>query len=426
MTDDLPLPASTDEGEFARLVDWARRGPRLPVEIARLAGHLARGGERLSWPPSTKTADLASTGGPASLSTLIAPFALVVRGCAVVKLAVPGRPAGAIDVLATVPGYSARLSPNGVRQVVARCGFAHFLSDERFAPMDGALYAYRRRNGAVAVPMLVAASLLAKKFAVGLRFVGLDIRVGSHGNFGQTRDEARSNARLFCSAAQVLGMEAAGFISSDDGPAQPWIGRGEALVALASAAGIRPVDDGASWLGGHIAQCCHMGGVTAGDLDCDSSRTVFGTTPAALKQALEAHLVAQGATMEALLARVEAIVDAPRVTLDAATAGVLSIDLGVIRDALVALQTDATPGVFTDPAGVELLVKPGRLVAAGEPVARIRCERGGSAAAHLLTVLQPAFRTAPATEPRAGAGRTTGGVGLGSERPQRSMEVVRA
>ena len=49
-------------------------------------------------------ADVASTGGPGSLSTLLPPFVLSTLGCNVVKLGVPGRSAGAIDSLATLPG----------------------------------------------------------------------------------------------------------------------------------------------------------------------------------------------------------------------------------------------------------------------------------------------------------------------------------
>lgn len=429
MTDGFPVAASADENELARIVQWARRGPHTPAEIASLATHLANSGERLSWAASARTVDVASTGGPGSLSTLVAPLALVVRGCEVVKLAVPGRPAGAIDVLATVPGYRVYLTPAEVRGMIDRCHFAHFLSEGRFAPLDAALYEYRRRNGSVAVPVLAAVSLLAKKLAVGVRFVGLDVRVGPHGNFGTAHDEARTNAAAFCTAARILGMEAMAFVSSNDGLAQPWIGRGEALIALASALGVCQIDDRDFWLRGHVSQCCEMATVLAGEAGSanrsasPAKASVIG--PAELQEALEAHLIAQGATMEAFQLRVEATLRAPRVTLDAAAAGVLSVDLGIIRSALVARQEDSTAGVFSDPAGLELLVRPGQAVAAGEPIARVRCEGGDPAIEKLLMLLRPAFRTVPMSEPLWAEGANVrSDAELWSQSP--TMEVVRA
>mgnify|MGYP001167293732 CR=1 FL=1 len=227
----------SDETDFKSLVDWARQGSNSPDEIAQLATHLADSGERLKWPEAMKTADLASTGGPGSLSTLLSPLVLMSQGYKVVKLAVPGRPAGAIDTLGTIPGYRVMLSTEDICSIIAKTGFAHFLTDDRFAPIDGKLYAYRRRVGAVAIPMLAAASLLAKKLAVGVRLVGLDARIGPHGNFGVTKEEARRNAINFCTAAKQLDIDAVVFIKNDSGPAQPWIGRGESLVALAYAVG---------------------------------------------------------------------------------------------------------------------------------------------------------------------------------------------
>ncbi len=379
MSDNLPLPGMATDVEFSRLVAWGQRGTCSAADVARLAEHFAASGERLSWSTSWKTADIASTGGPGSLSTLLTPLILVSRGYKVVKLAVPGRPAGAIDVLATVPGYRVKSTSDDVRRVVEQCGFAHFLADERFTPLDAALYAYRRRMGAVAVPVLAAASLLAKKIAVGVRTVGLDIRVGPHGNFGATRNEARANAKLFCSAARVLGVDATAFISSALGPAQPWIGRGEALSALALALRIVQVEGCTSWLRRHISECCHMAAVLAGDEPNDVQSDIPNEISAdAVQRTLEEHLVAQGATMDAFRARVTETLAAPRTTVDSAAGGLLSIDLRIIRDVLVDLQSDGTTTQFRDPAGIELLVPPGRTVGAGEPLARIRCDSGVS------------------------------------------------
>jgi len=411
----IPLPSRADEGEFGKLVEFARGKALDPATVARLAERLADSGERLNWPSTIKTADLASTGGPGSLSTLVPPFVLNALGWTIVKLGVPGRPAGAIDSLGTLPGYKVTLTSDEVRAAVTGCAFAHFLADERFAPLDAALFAYRRRAGAVAVPLLVAGSLLAKKIAVGVRALGLDVRVGSHGNFGTTLEAARLNARAFCAAARILGIEAVAFISTDEGPMQPLIGRGEALVALARAAGLHRLP-ASNWLAGHIRQC-HLMADTVATIDEVQNTKVAAPYSddqrrASLRSALERHLVSQGSSIDALVARVSEVVDSPRVTLCARERGVLKIDLAIIRDVLVRLQADSPNASFSDPAGIELLVRPGQEVNVGDELARVR-------SVNLLALDSLAIDLLPAFSVRS---RHVGTASLGESE---LMEVVR-
>lgn len=368
MTSRLPLP-SFSEADFADVVSAARGGGVGPQEVARLASHLANSGERLAWPSTAHVADVASTGGPGSLSTLLTPFALVAAGYDVVKLGVPGRPAGAIDVLGTLPGYRTRLSADEVRVVLAQCSFAHFLADERFAPLDAALFAYRRKIGAVAVPVLAAASLLAKKIAVGVAHVGLDVRIGPHGNFGTTLESARSNAMLFCAAAECVGISAIAFLTDAERVPQPWIGRGESLVALAIALGMEQAANSSTWTDSHVSDCYRMAAYTAG-IDVTSFVGAESTRHLAV-HALESHLVAQGASADAFRARVSAVLASPRTTIRADRSGVLTLDLDRLRAAMVAAQVESG-GAFSDPVGLELLERPRTLVEEGQPLARLR------------------------------------------------------
>src|SRR5437868_14746215 len=103
-------------------------------DMHRLNKLLASSGTVLTCNENGPTADVASTGGPASLSTLLCPLYLRSYGFVVPKLGVPGRPAGGIDVLAQLPGYRVDLSEADVRRVLERCGYAHFLAGTQFAP----------------------------------------------------------------------------------------------------------------------------------------------------------------------------------------------------------------------------------------------------------------------------------------------------
>ena len=106
----LKLRNTSDDKDIARLVRHVSRNNLEPHEVASLATKLADSGSSL--PASAKaTADIPSTGGPSSLSTLVCPLFLRLKGFVVPKLAVPGRPAGGIDVLATIPGYETDLVP---------------------------------------------------------------------------------------------------------------------------------------------------------------------------------------------------------------------------------------------------------------------------------------------------------------------------
>ena len=164
--------------------------------MLRLAEVLANSGTTISFASGEPVADVASTGGPASLSTLLCPIFLRAFGFVVPKLGVPGRPAGGIDVLAQVKGYKVALDPREVRRALDQCGYAHFMAGPEFAPLDASLFQYRQRIGAQEIPSLAVASILAKKIACGLTVAGLDVRVAPHGNFGPDFGSARGSSKI--------------------------------------------------------------------------------------------------------------------------------------------------------------------------------------------------------------------------------------
>lgn len=252
------LVARGTEDAMSGIISAAARNALGIDDLFRLADALAKSGQTLDF-PEFLTADLASTGGPGSLSTLLGPLYLRSYGFQIPKLGVPGRPAGGIDVLAQLRGYRFVLSPNDIREVLARCGYAHFLAGMDCAPLDAALFRYRQKAGAQDVPALAVASILAKKIACGVKFAGLDVRVAPHGNFGGTFAEARESARLFCAVAREAGIRAVALLTDARMPYQPYIGRGEALLAL------KLVSDGRAdhWLCEHAHRCRLMAAHTA-------------------------------------------------------------------------------------------------------------------------------------------------------------------
>jgi thymidine phosphorylase len=341
--------------------------PSAPM-VAELATRLAASGTVRDREPTS--VDLASTGGPSSLSTVLGPLMLAARGCQVPKLGVPGRPAGGIDVLGTVSGYRTTMSPASFDDVLASCGYAHAAAGGTWAPADGALFLLRQAEGYQAVSALVVASLVAKKLAAGVSVAGLEGRVAPHGNFGTTLAEARVAADLYCAVCRDVGLSPVVVLTDASVPFQPFVGRGEAIVAVEDVlSGL-----GGPWLDRHVALCEAMTSRVAasvatarpGDIELPDVRSVH-----------ERNLTAQGSSPEAWDRRVEEARSAPRVDVVATTTGFVRYDLGALREFLLELRqppTGETPRgmIFDDSAGAVLLAEPRTLVATGQPVMSLR------------------------------------------------------
>ena len=356
----ISQPSVDRMSDFHNVVMQARNGDLTIDEIAQLATQLASSGAILHL-GDARTADLASTGGPTSLSTILCPPMLVSAGWTVAKLGVPGRPAGGVDVLGTIPGYEVAISVARAETILATCGYVHVDAGKVFAPADAAFFRYRQSVDAQAVPDLAIASLLSKKLAMGLKRVGLEVRVAPHGNFGADRAAARENAFRFCQVGSALGLDTVCILTDATRPFQPYVGRGEALLAL------KEVLDGSEgdWLGDHLADCAMMSTLVAGLSISEIDR-------AAVAAAARANILAQGGSMEALEARAAQVMRESSRSIEAPVGGYLEYDLGVLRSAVLAAQ-GARPDSWPDNAGVTLIARPGERIEPRQKVMIARC-----------------------------------------------------
>jgi thymidine phosphorylase len=357
----------SSDDELATFTRFVRDHHPSDVTLAaELAQALADSGEHFD-PGPVVTADVASTGGPSSLTTLICPLILSAAGVTVPKLGVPGRPAGGIDCLAQIPGYRTELDDRGLASALAQARYAHFLSAGRYAPLDARLFEIRKRETAQAIPTLVAASLLSKKIAVGVQNAGLDIRAARHGNFGRTLAEAQRNATLYEQVGQALGINGRPVVSDGSRPYQPYIGRGEALVALLSIC--EPNLD--VRLSEHVGLCLEL---------CRSAvpaqAATFSVEPSRFLASLECNVEAQGGSLAALKRKVAQVLEGHRLVIRARRDGLVVIDLGELRQVLVEAQKQGIDRVtsFPDGAGLILHAKVGEPVCAGQILATVRVD----------------------------------------------------
>ena len=347
------------------VVQEAVSGNMTNEDIARLAWILGRSGEFQPVRVDRITADLASTGGPSSLSTLLGPLYLCSMDCCVPKLGVPGRPAGAVDTLAQIPGYKVRLTSRDVLNCIEQCGYAHFLANESHAPLDARFFRFRQEVGAQSVPELAIASILAKKIVVGLDRAGLDIRVAPHGNFGSNWEEARRNGQRFRAVAAILEIEAMCVLTDATFPYQRFLGRGESLLAL------RHLFNGTadSYLKKHATQCLAMAKATAAPKVLHLSSLVKNAPTHFLN-----NLRAQGSSQDAFEEYTRSIEQNHKFYLKSDQAGFVHIHLGQIRDTVVHYQHlgASNENAFPDKMGVVLEKLPGDLVQRGDLLATVR------------------------------------------------------
>lgn len=336
-----------------------------PEDLARLTEILAESGASIG-KPTAERIDVASTGGPGSLTTLLAPLAAVACGARVSKIAVPGRPAGGIDTLGSIPGFRTELDLRKARAALESCGYLHTMAGRNFCPLDASFFAWRQKNGAQAIPELAIASLLSKKLAAGVGRVALDIRVGPHGNFGPDRVAAIDNADRFVEVANILGINAAFSLSATSGIAQPFVGRGEALVALHQA-----LDGSASgWLLRHVHDCFRLASLAIG--------RAAGHETTTLVTAAKAHdsmLSEHGVKLSEYDEHVERVRRENRIEIVADEPGYMAADVDSIRRILVNRQRTALSRAhssFPDPCGVILNANVDEWVPIGHVLASVR------------------------------------------------------
>lgn len=349
-----------DESVLRELVEEFEKSDVMDDRMLWLIRELAESGEKIDIPG--RVFDFASTGGPSSLSTLLVPLYLYGFGVNVVNLAVPGRPAGAVDVLAQIEGYNLNVF-NDFRNAKTPF-YIHLEVNERIVPLDKELFDFRRRINKVNIPNLAIASILSKKVAAGASNIGLDVRVSKFGNFGCDWETCRKNAKKFNRLANLLGMNSFCFLSDANIPYQGYIGRGEALEALYDIFNGREDDQ----LKRHKEYCREM----AYRLVCEAG-IFFNDEEMDIKAVFEKNLKIQGSTYDCFLDAVVRVKKQPHYNIYADGDGYIQYDLKEIRDYIVSRQRGAKDdGRYADCCGIRLLCDTGTYVKKGTPIMSVR------------------------------------------------------
>jgi len=220
-----------------------------PAEITRWTAAMVDSGERFDFTDLRREGrplalvDKHSTGGVGDKITI--PLVPVVLACGGAVPQAAGRglghTGGTLDKLEAIPGFTAELSKDAIRQQLSGIGAAIFAAGD-LAPADREIYALRDVTGTTESLPLIASSIMSKKLAEGARSLVLDVKVG-RGAFLKTEAESRELARTMVDLGTAYGVPTRALLTDMDRPLGRAVGNAiEVAESLEVLAGGGPDD----------------------------------------------------------------------------------------------------------------------------------------------------------------------------------------
>jgi len=337
-----------------------------PAEIARWTAAMIASGERLDLSSITRpTVDKHSTGGVGDKITL--PLTPLVAACGAAVPQLSGRglghTGGTLDKLESIPGWRASISNDEFKRQLQDVGAVICAAGDGLAPADRKLYALRDVTGTVEAIPLIASSIMSKKIAEGTGALVLDVKVGS-GAFMKDLADARELAGTMVRLGQDSGVTTIALLTDMNTPLGLAVGNAiEVTESVEVLSGGGPADVVELTL----ALAREM--LAAAGIDADPAKALES---GAAMDTWRAMIRAQGGDPDAPLpvARETEVLRAPAdgivTAVDAYGIGIAAWRLGAGR----ARKED--PVSFG--AGVQLKVRPGDEVRAGDVLLELRAD----------------------------------------------------
>jgi pyrimidine-nucleoside phosphorylase/thymidine phosphorylase len=189
-------------------------------EVSALTERMVQSGEvlDLSSIPGVKV-DKHSTGGVGDKTSLIASPLAAAAGVVVPMISgrALGHTGGTLDKLESIPGFRTGLSIEEFREQLAQHKLAFIGQTPEIAPADGKLYSLRDSTATVESIPLIASSIMAKKLAVGLDAMVLDVKVGA-GAFMKRQVDARRLAQMMVGIGRRMDKRVQALITDMNQP----------------------------------------------------------------------------------------------------------------------------------------------------------------------------------------------------------------
>ncbi|WP_425397879.1 thymidine phosphorylase [Aeoliella sp.] len=339
------------------------------AETASLTRHMLHSGVTLDWPDSlAPEVDKHSTGGIGDKVSL--PLAAMLACCDLRVPMISGRGLGAtggtLDKLESIPGFRTDLSLDEMRAVVDQVGCVINGATAELVPADRLLYALRDVTATVESIPLITASIMSKKLAEGLDALVLDVKHGS-GAFMKTLWDAQELARSLVDTGKQMGVATVALVTDMNQPLGRMAGNAvEVDESVAALEGCGPDD----LMEVTLALGAELLVLTEKAADLDSATAMLQAT------------IDDGSALvkfREMVAAQDGDLDAPRPVaarheVASPSAGyVTAIDTQMLGRAIIELGGGRRQqgDVLDLSVGLEMLVRLGDEVAAGQPLAHV-------------------------------------------------------
>ena len=336
------------------------------TEISQWTTAMINTGERMDWSMLKRpTTDKHSTGGVGDKITL--PLAPLVAACGAAVPQLSGRglghTGGTLDKLESISGWRAALSNEEMLHVLHENGAVICAAGSGLAPADKKIYALRDVTGTVPAIPLIASSIMSKKIAEGTSALVLDVKTGS-GAFMSDPSKARELAEVMVALGKDAGVKTVALVTAMDVPLGKTAGNAlEVRESIEVLAGGGPKDV----VDLTIALAREM--LSAVNIDVDPAEVL---SSGKAMDVWNSMIAAQGGDLHAPLPVaphqevVRASADGTITSMDALAVGLAAWRLGAGRSR----QGETVQAS----AGVEISLKPGDSVRAGEVVYTLHTE----------------------------------------------------
>jgi len=336
------------------------------TEISQWTTAMINTGERMDWSMLTRpTTDKHSTGGVGDKITL--PLAPLVAACGAAVPQLSGRglghTGGTLDKLESISGWRAALSNEEMLHVLHENGAVICAAGSGLAPADKKIYALRDVTGTVPAIPLIASSIMSKKIAEGTSALVLDVKTGS-GAFMSDPSKARELAEVMVALGKDAGVKTVALVTAMDVPLGKTAGNAlEVRESIEVLAGGGPKDV----VDLTIALAREM--LSAVNIDVDPAKVLASGKAMDVWNSM---IAAQGGDIHAPLPVaphqevVRASADGTITSMDALAVGLAAWRLGAGRSR----QGETVQAS----AGVEISLKPGDSVKAGDVVYTLHTE----------------------------------------------------
>ena len=336
------------------------------TEISQWTTAMINTGERMDWSMLKRpTTDKHSTGGVGDKITL--PLAPLVAACGAAVPQLSGRglghTGGTLDKLESISGWRAALSNEEMLHVLNENGAVICAAGSGLAPADKKIYALRDVTGTVPAIPLIASSIMSKKIAEGTSALVLDVKTGS-GAFMSDPSKARELAEVMVALGKDAGVKTVALVTAMDVPLGKTAGNAlEVRESIEVLAGGGPKDV----VDLTIALAREM--LSAVNIDVDPAEVL---SSGKAMDVWNSMIAAQGGDIHAPLPVaphqevVRASADGTITSMDALAVGLAAWRLGAGRSR----QGETVQAS----AGVEIAVKPGDSVKAGDVVYTLHTE----------------------------------------------------